>query len=79
MTSKEIFDEIIPLRNKHKISDEGQEELIKIEKEINDIAFHSRGKLREPGIPITLGTYIFRKPNDKKSKTFNKGFKELEE
>ena len=79
MTSQEIFDEIIALSNKHKISDEGPEELIKIGKEINDIAFHARSKLREPGIPITLGTYIFRKPNDKKSKTFNKGFKELDE
>ena len=79
MTSQEIFDEITALSNKHKISDEGPEELIKIEKEVNDVAYNARSKLREPGIPINLGSYIFRKPKDKKSKTFNKGFKELEE
>ena len=79
MTSQEIFDEIIALSNKHKISDEGPEELIKIGKEVNEVAFHARNKLKEPGIPIHLGSFIFRKPNDKKSKTFNKGFKELEE
>ena len=79
MTSQEIFDEITALSNKHKISDEGPEELIKIGKEVNEVAFHARNKLREPGIPINLGSYIFRKPNDRKSKTFNKGFKDLEE
>ena len=79
MTSQEIFDEITALSNKHKISDEGPEELIKIGKEVNEVAFHARNKLREPGIPINLGSYIFRKPKDRKSKTFNKGFKDLEE
>ena len=79
MTSQEIFDEIIALSNKHKISDEGPEELIKIGKEINETAYHARNKLKEPGTPINLGTFIFRQPNDKRSKTYNKGFKELEE
>ena len=79
MTSQEIFDEITALSNKHKISDEGPEELIKIGKELNEVAFHARNKLRESGLPINLGSYIFRKPNDRKSKTFNKGFKDLEE
>ena len=77
MTYQEIFDEIIALSNKHKISDEGPEELIKIGKDVNEVAFHARNKLKEPGIPINLGSLIFRKPNDKKNKTFNKGFKDL--
>jgi len=59
MTSQEIFDEITALSNKHKISDEGPEELIKIEKEVNDVAYNARSKLREPGIPINLGSYIY--------------------
>lgn len=79
MTSQEIFDEIIALSNKHKISEEGPEELINIGKEINAGASHVRNKLKEPGIPINLGSLIFRKPNDKRNRTFNKGFKELEE
>ena len=79
MTSQEIFDEITALSNKHKISDEGPEELIKVGKEINEVAFHARNKLKEPGVPIYLGSFIFRRPNDKKSRTFNKGFKELDE
>ena len=79
MTSQEIFDEIIALSNKHKISEEGPEELIRIGKEVNEVAFHARNKLKEPGIPINLGSFIFRKPNDRKNKTFNKGFKDLEE
>ena len=79
MTSQEIFDEITALSNKHKISDEGPEELIKVGKEINEVAYHARNKLKEPGIPIYLGSFIFRKPIDRKSKTFNKNFKELGE
>ena len=79
MTSQEILNEITSLSNKHKISDEGGEELLKIGKDVNELAFHTRNKLREPGIPINLGSLIFKKPNDKKNKTYNKGFKNLEE
>ena len=79
MTSQEIFDEIISLSNKHKISDEGAEELLRVGKEVNEVASQARNKLREPGIPINLGSLIFRKLNDKKNKTFNKGFKNFEE
>ena len=79
MTSQEIFDEIISLSNKHKTSDEGAEELLKVGKEVNEVASQARNKLREPGIPINLGSLIFRKLNDKKSKTFNKGFENFEE
>ena len=76
MTSQEIFDEIISLSNKHKISDEGAEELIRVGKEVKEIASHLKNKLRDTGTPV-LGTFIFRQPNDKKNKTYNKGFKNL--
>ena len=79
MTSQEIFDEIISLSNKHKISDEGAEELLRVGKEVNEVAGQARNKLREPGIPINLGSLIFRKPFDKRNKTFNKGFRNLED
>ena len=78
MTNREIFDEIISLSNKHKISDEGAEELIKVGKEVNEVASNAINKLREPGIPINLGSLIFKQPNDKRNKTFNKGFKNIE-
>ena len=74
MTSQEIFDEIISLSNKHKISDEGAEELIKVGKDVNGVAFHLKNKFRDTGTP-QLGTFIFRQPNDKKNKTYNKGFR----
>ena len=79
MTSQEILNEITSLSNKHKISDEGGEELLKIGKDVNEVALLTRNKLREPGIPINLGSLIFKKPNDRKNKTFNKGFKNLED
>jgi hypothetical protein len=59
MTSQEILNEITSLSNKHKISDEGGEELLKIGKDVNEIALHTRNKLREPGIPINLGSLLF--------------------
>ena len=78
MTNREIFDEIISLSNKHKISDEGAEELLKVGKDVREVASQAINKLREPGIPINLGSLIFKQPNDKRNKTFNKGFKNLE-
>ena len=79
MTIQEIFDEIISLSNKHKINDEGSEELLKVGKEVNEIAFGLKNKLREPGAPIYLGTFIFRQPFDKKNKnkTLNKRLKNM--
>jgi len=79
MTVQEIFDEIISLSNKHKINDEGCEELLKVGNEVNEIAFRLKNKLREPGAPIYLGTFIFRQPFDKKNKnkTLNKKLKNM--
>ena len=47
MTSNEIFDEIIALSNKHKISDEGTETLLKVGKEIDDVSSYVKNKLKE--------------------------------
>mgnify|MGYP006988977378 CR=1 FL=1 len=77
MTIQEIFDEIISLSNKHKINDEGSEELLKVGKEVSEIAYGLKSKLREPGAPIYLGTFIFRQPFDKKNKTLNKRLKNM--
>ena len=79
MTYKEILDEIISLSNKHKISEGGREELLRIDKDVNENAQLAIEKLRGSGIPIKLGTYILKMPEKKKSKTINKVIVHTEE
>ena len=78
MTSNEIFDEIIALSNKHKISDEGTETLLKVGKEIDDVSSYVKNKLKEKGPPIRLGLDLIKKPNMRKNKNFNKLFRDID-
>ena len=77
MTNKEIFDEIIALSNKHKISDEGTETLLKVGKEVHDVAYSIKNKLKEQGPPIKLGIDLIKKPNLKGNRNLNKMIKDL--
>ena len=77
MTNKEIFDEIIALSNKHKISDEGTETLLKVGKEVHDVAYSIKNKLKEQGPPIKLGIDLIKKPNLKGNRNLNKMIKGL--
>ena len=79
MTNKEIFDEIIALSNKHKISDEGTETLLRVGKEVHLVATSVKNKLKETGQPIKLGIDLIKTPTSKKSKKLNKLFKDIEE
>ena len=72
MTNKEIFDEIIALSNKHKISDEGTETILRVGKEVGEVSISVINKLKEVGPPITMGIFNIKEPYIKKNKNFNK-------
>jgi hypothetical protein len=72
MTSKEILEEIIQLSNKHKISDECAEDLLKIGKEVNKIRKDTRVVLKpEPG-PINMKGLTYEKVSINTLKGVNK-------
>ena len=78
MTNKEIFDEIIALSNKHKISDEGTETILRVGKEVGEVSVSVINKLKEVGPPITMGIFNIKEPYIKKNKNFNKLLKDVE-
>ena len=77
MTNHEILDEIIALSNKHKISDEGTETLLRVGKEVHEVSTSVKNKLKEQGTPITFGSFKIKEPYIKKNKNFNKLFKDI--
>ena len=79
MTNKEIFDEIIALSNKHKISDEGTETLLRVGKEVHDVANTIKNKLKEQGPTIKFGIDLIKKPSLKRNRNMNRIFKGLKE
>ena len=78
MTNKEILDEIIALSNKHKISDEGTETLLRVGKEVHEISASIKSKLKEQGYPITMKSFIIKEPYIKKGKNL-KLLRDIEE
>ena len=78
MTNQEILDEIIALSNKHKISDEGTETLLRVGKDINQVSTTIKNKLKEKGPPIKLGIDLIKRPKTKSVKNFNKIFKGID-
>ena len=79
MTNKEIFDEIIALSNKHKISDEGTETLLRVGKEVYEVSSTIKNKLKEQGPTIKLGIDLVKKPSFKRNRNLNKMIKSLKE
>ena len=78
MTNQEILDEIIALSNKHKISDEGTETLLRVGKDINQVSTTIKNKLKEKGPPIKLEIDLIKRPKTKSVKNFNKIFKGID-
>ena len=78
MTNKEILDEIIALSNKHKISDEGTETLLRVGKEVHVVSNSVKNKLKEQGPPITMRNFTIKEPYIKK-KNYNKLLKDIDE
>ena len=70
MTNKEILDEIIALSNKHKISDEGTETLLRVGKEVHEISTSIKNRLREQGNPITFKNFKIKKPFERRDKNY---------
>ena len=78
MTNKEILDEIIALSNKHKISDEGTETLLRVGKEVHVVSNSVKNKLKEQGPPITMRNFTIKEPYIKK-KNYNRLLRDIDE